>query len=358
MLDVFINRRHHPITEVSVKLARFSGTHVTIALLLACACTVPACGGDDTTTTTGTGGAGGGTGGSGGQGGTGVTGGSSGTGGTVGTGGTPGSGGTTGTGGTPIADGSAGRDGAAGQDASVDGSTEAGRLDATPDVRADSTSGDSTVTSDASDAAARSDASDAGVADVAPEAGPGPCPIATDGGDGGLHYTLYSFNPGSNDIFAWSTFNMGPVTQSTDDSSGVDSATSGSLHAVINYTGYGTFPVLEAFQNIPLNLSCFNTAHISFRFTPPVNLPFVDAYITSGTVAPYPGTYTANLLTPGNVADGNWHEVTLNLNAGSPAANKAAILRIGVQLYPATTAPEAGAIPPPVELWVDNVWFE
>ncbi|HEY3595134.1 MAG TPA: hypothetical protein VGL13_14715, partial [Polyangiaceae bacterium] len=237
-----------------MKLTRPGVTHFSLALLLAL-CAAPACNGDDSTPV-GTGGSApeagpdsaGGAGGSAGLGGS--AGGSANTGGQVGTGGSSGAG------------GSAGNDGSAGGDASVGDA----RSDVTADVRSDVS-----ATTDASDAS-RSDASDAAIVDAAPEASAGPCPVLAgdggDAGDGGVHYQLYSFSGATStaDLAAWSTFMMGPVVSSTDDST-PESSTPGSLHATITYSGYNTFPVLESYHAVPLDFSCFTRLHISVKFT-------------------------------------------------------------------------------------------
>jgi len=314
-----------------VKLPRLSGTPVAIAFTLACAGAVVACQGDDSTSPPDSAATGGGAGASD------ATGSGGGTGGQADTGGqsdATGQGGASGQGGTAV-------------------------VDSGPDVRADvSAGGGGSPASDASDASATSDRSEGAVSDGAPEASPGPCPIIDDaGGDGGFHYQLYSFNPANTtDLAAWSTFNMGPIASSVDDST-PESATSGSLHATIIYSTVTTFPVLESYHAVPLNFSCFNTLHISVKITPPVTPPFVILYVTSGAAPNGPGYYSMNLLSTAGIGDGNWHDLTADLNGGTAPANKAAIQRIGFQLF-SPQLDGGGAAPPNLDIFIDNVWLE
>jgi hypothetical protein len=195
--------------------------------------------------------------------------------------------------------------------------------------------------------------------DSTTEGGPagtnGPCPLLDAGGG---HFQLYSFefgDGGDADLAAWSTFMMGPIAASTDDSAGESTPKAGSLHAAMTYGGYGTFPVLESYHAVPLDFSCFTTMHISIKITSPVTyIPFVTLYVTSGALAPGVGYFSGNLLATNDIADGNWHDLAATLSG-----NKAAIQRIGFQMYPPAAQPDGGpAVPPPVDVFIDDVWLE
>jgi hypothetical protein len=312
---------------------RLRHAHLEIAVVLGLAVTMAACQGDDTTGSGGSSGSGAAGGDSGpdtgGQGGT-ATGGASGTGGADGSA----TGGSTGTGG--------GQGGAGGM--------EAGPRDASPDV-----SGDASAPNDGPDA---SDAGDSG--GEAEAAAPVVC-FSSDGGDAGVHVQLYSFDPGAGgaaDLAAWSTFVMGPLVASTDDST-PESANAGSLHATIQYASYAAQPVIESYHQTPLDFSCFNTFHISVKVTSPVTyLFYIVLYVTSGAQPPGAGYFSGNLIQTNAIGDGNWHDLTAPLTTGF-SGDKSAITRIGLRVYPLPMQPEGGpAMPPPVDVFIDNVWLE
>jgi hypothetical protein len=252
--------------------------------------------------------------------------------------------------------GTGGQGGTAGQDGAqggTGGQAGTGGADAAPsDARAD-VSGDTSVASDVR----ISDVTDAAV-----EGEAGTTCVSADGGDAQTHFQLYSFdNAGGGgataDLAAWSTFMMGPIAGSTDDST-PESASPGALHATITYSGYmGVTPVIESYHATPLDFSCFSALHISIKITSSVTyVYFVVLYVTSGAMADGPGYYTSNLL-PG-IADGNWHELTAPLNSGF-TGNKAAVQRIGFKVFPLPMMPDGGPpTPPPVDVFIDNVWLE
>jgi hypothetical protein len=294
-----------------VKVARLEGARLAIALALA----VAACNGDDSAAPTG---------------------GSAGAAGAV--------------------DGAAGGDSSGGSGGQGGGSVGGGggtATDAAPDTSGDVSSGSGgSIATDANDGATPTQEANADGGEAAADASI-VCPSA-DAGDGPVRLQLYSFEGASAgaDLAAWSTFSMGPIVASVDDST-PESNTPGSLHATITYTAFNTSPVLESYHAVPLDFSCFTTFHVSIKITSSVAyVPFIVLYVTSGAVAPGVGYFSGNLL-PG-IADGNWHELTATLSG-----NKAAIQRIGFQVYPATTMPDGGpAIPPPVDIFLDNIWLE
>lgn len=311
---------------------RLSHAHLGIAFVLGVTAFMAACQGDDTTGTGGSSGSGGAAGGDSGQG-------------TGGQGGTA-TGGSTGTGGQ----------GGSAMDASNEaGGTEAGPRDAVSDVSADvSVPNDAPVASDAQDSGGEAEA-------AAPAACPSP--EGGEGGDGGLHVQLYSFDPGAAgaaDLAAWQTFGNGPVAASTDDST-PENPNAGSLHATMVYSGYGISPVLESYHQAPLDFSCYSALHISIKIASPTTyIPFVTLYVTSGAQPRGPGYYSPmNLLTSNNVGDGNWHDLTAQLTGTAFTGDRSAITRIGFMLYPPGTQPDGGpAMPPNLEVFLDNVWLE
>jgi len=78
---------------------------------------------------------------------------------------------------------------------------------------------------------------------------------------------------------------------------------------------------------------------------------FIVLYVTSGAVAPGVGYFSGNLLPA--IADGNWHELSATLSG-----NKAAIQRIGFQVYPSTTMPTAAVVPARRYLLDNAGWSE
>lgn len=352
-------------------MAELSAGRIAIAFVLGLSCAVAACGGDDTGSSTGTGGTTGtggstGTGGvkadaSSGGGGT-ATGGSTGTGGT-GTGGA--TGGSTGTGGA-VTD-------AAG-DRSTGGTNDSGPRSDASDATVASDARDATPTtdvappldvvpaSDATDAVATSDVSDAGIGSDATDGTA--CPVA---GDGGLHTVLYSFDlvdGGATGIGDWQTFSHGPITSSSDDSAGEGTANPGALHATITYAAYGDFPVLERPYFAPfgpgsIDLSCYTRMHSWIKFGSPVTyVKDLQGYVLNAGAADGYGPFDDHQFNGilDQIGDGNWHELITTL-----PADKTAILKFGFQLPALDVIPDAGtppAVPPPVEVFIDNIWFE
>jgi hypothetical protein len=352
-------------------MVELSAGRIAIALVLGLSCAVGACGGDDAGTagtggTTATGGGGtadssmGGRGGTGGSTGTGgATGGSTGTGGatggSTGTGGA--TGGSTGTGGV-VSDASNDRSDASGGTNMNDGGPRSDASDAT--VASDAAPGtDASPGNDATDAVVLSDVSDAATGDGFDG---NVCGFAA---DGALHATFYSFDfvdggaTGVADWTLWIDNNALPVGSSVDDFALESSTTPGSLHATINYSGYGTFPVLERdYFSSPIDLSCYTRVHFWVKFTSP--LTYVKQFQT------YAGNQ-ANEVEYANfydhvfgpfldvIGDGNWHEFITPL----PTA-RTAMIKFGVQLFSLDVQPDAGApaVPPPVDVFIDNVWFE
>ena len=207
-----------------------------------------------------------------------------------------------------------------------------------------------------------------------------PCP--TPGPDGVVHVPFYSFDFDTVDSGPrdWRILSAsGSIVWSADDSAGASAATPGSLHATFFAIGNGGVVAIERQYDYTYaqDFSCFTRMHSSIKFASGVSdVRTLSVYVhvvvpdlrpwTAGTTNPVLDDDGVRPLSP--LGDGGWHELVTYLDG--PQRPYASITNVGFQFVARSVAtppdPEAGVdagadgadLPTPIDVYIDNIWFE